>query len=75
MRREVSFDSKRSNNTFGRRAEAVDSEVDPSSSLALDSLDDAKLHQEDRFKHYFIDDKYLLYKSRVCVLAIGDFHL
>ena len=51
-----------------------DSEVDPSSSFALDPLDDAKLCQGDRFRHYSIDDEYLLYKGRVCVPAIGDFY-
>ena len=53
----------------------MDLEVDPSSLFALDPSDDAKIHQGDRFRHYSIDDEYLLYKGSVCILAIGDFHL
>ena len=53
----------------------MDLEVEPSSSFALDPLDDAKLCQGDRFRHYSIDDKYLLYKGRVCVHFVGDFCL
>ena len=53
----------------------MDSKVDPSSSFVSDPLDDAKLRQGDRLRHYSIDDEYLLYKGRVCVPAIGDFSL
>ena len=59
MRREVSFDLERSNKTSRCRVEVVDSEVYPSSSFALDPLDDAKLCQGDRFRHYSIDDEYV----------------
>ena len=71
----MSFDLKQSNNTYGCRVEAVNLKVDPSSSFALDSLDDAKLCQGDRFRNYSIDDEYLLYKGRVCVPVVGDFCL
>ena len=73
--REVSFDLEQSNKTFGCRAKAVDLEVDPSSSFALDPLDDAKLCQGDTFRNYSIDVEYLLYKGRVCVPSVGDFRL
>ena len=53
----------------------MDLEVDPSLSFALNPLDDAKLHQGERFRHYSIDNKDLLYKGRVCVLVINDFCL
>ena len=72
-RREVSFDPKQSNESFGCRVEAADSKVDLSSSFALDPLDDAKLHHGERFRHYSIDDEYLLYKVRVYVPATSDF--
>ena len=49
--REASVDPERSNETSGCRAEAEDSEVDPSSSFVLDPLDDAKLCQGERFRH------------------------
>ena len=58
--REASVDPERSNETSRCRAKAEDSEVDPSSSFVLDPLDDAKLCQGERFRHYSIDDKYLL---------------
>ena len=77
MGREVSFDLKQSIETFGCRAKAVEFKVDPSSSfalgLALGPLDDVKLCQGDRFRHYSIDDKYLFYKGRVCIPIVGDF--
>ena len=75
MRRKVNFDPERSNGTVGCRVEVVDLEVDPSSSFVLDPLDDTKLYEGDRFRHYSIDDEYLLYKGRVCVLIVGDFRL
>ena len=50
-RSEMSFDPKRSNGTFGCRVKAVDSKVNPSSSFALDPLDEAKPHQGDRFRN------------------------
>ena len=53
----------------------MDSEVDPSSSFALDPLDDAKSYQGDRFRNYSIDDEYLLYKGRVCIPIVGDLNL
>ena len=74
-RREASFNLEQSNETCGCRAKAVDSKVDPSSSFVLDPLDDAKLLRAYRFKHSFIDDEYLLYKGRVCILIVGDFRL
>ena len=52
-----------------------DSKVGPSLSFVLNPLDDAKLCQGERFRHYSIDDKYLLYKGRVCVPAKGGFCL
>ena len=73
MRREARFDSEQSNNTFKCRAKAVDSEVDPSSSFALGSLNDAKRCKGDRLNHYSINDEYLLYKGRVWALATGNF--
>ena len=42
-RRKASFDSKRSDKTFGCRSKVEDLEVDPSSSFVLNPLDDAKL--------------------------------
>ena len=51
MGREASIDLERSTETSRFRAEAEDSEVDPSSSFVLDPLDDAKLPQGDRFRH------------------------
>ena len=63
----MSFDLEISNKTFGCRGKVEDLEVDPSQSFVLDPLDDAKLCQGDRFRRYSIDDKYLLYKDRVCV--------
>ena len=69
------FDMERSNKTFGCRTKAVELEVGPSSSFVLDPLDDAKLCQEETFRHYSIDDKYLLYKGRVCIPVVGDFHI
>ena len=75
MGRKASFDLERSSKTFGCRAKVVDLEVDPSSSFTLDPLDVAKLCQGKQFRHYSIDDEYLLYKGRVCVLAIDDFYL
>ena len=74
-RREASFDLEQSNDLFWCRAKALDSKVDPSSSFVLDPLDDTKTHQGDRFRHYSIDDKYVLYKGRVYILVVGDFHL
>ena len=71
--REASIDPEGSSETSGYRAKAEDSEVDPSSSFVLDPLDDVKLCQGERFRHYSIDDEYLLYKGRVCVPATGDF--
>ena len=72
-RRKASFDSERSNESFGFRVEAEPSEVDLSPSFALDPLDGAKLCQGERFRHFSIDDEYLLYKGRVCVPATGNF--
>ena len=51
MGREVSFDLEQSNKTFGCRVKDVDLKLEPSSSFALDPLDDAKLCQGDRFRH------------------------
>ena len=72
--RKTRFDP-RSNKIFGYSAEAENSEVDPSSSFALDPLDDDKLCQGERFRQYSIDDEYLFYKGRVCIPSIGDFCL
>ena len=71
--RKASFDPERSNKSFGFRAAAEPLEVDLSPSFALDPLDGAKLCQGERFRHFSIDDKYLLYKGRVCVQSTGDF--
>ena len=69
----ASFDPKQSNESFGFRAEAEPSEVDLSPSFVLNSLDGAKLCQGERFRHFSINDEYLLYKGRVCVPATGNF--
>ena len=75
MGREASIDPERSTETSRFRAEAEDSEVDPSSSFVLDPLDDVKLCHGERFRHYSIDDEYLLYEGRVCVPTVGSFRL
>ena len=75
MGRKASFDPERSNESFGFRAKAEPLEIDLSPSFALDPLDGVKLHQGERFRHFSINDEYLLYKGRVCVLTIGNFCL
>ena len=73
--RKASFDSKQSNEPFGFRAKAESLEVDLLPSFAPDPLDGVKLCQGERFRHFSIDDEYLLYKGRVCVPATrGNFH-
>ena len=72
--RKASFDLEQSNESFGFRAKAKPLEVDLSPSFALDPLDGVKLCQGERYKHFSMDDKYLLYEGRVCVLvATRDF--
>ena len=66
---------KQSNEAFGCRAEVVDSKLDPSPSFDLDPLNDVELCQGDGFRHYSIDDKYLLYKDRVFLPIVDEFHL
>ena len=72
--RKASVYLERSNKTFECR-ETEDSKVDPSSSFDLDSLGGDKLRQGERYRHYSIDNEYLLYKDRVYVPALGDFRL
>ena len=73
--RKASFDPEQSNKSFGFRAEAEPLEVDLPPSFALDPLDGVKLRQGERFRHFSIDDEYLLYKGKVCILVVGDFCL
>ena len=50
--------------SFGCRAKAEPSKVDLSPSFALDPLNGAKLCQGEKFRHFSINDEYLLYKGR-----------
>ena len=73
--RKASVDLERLNETFGCQTKAKTLGADPSLPFTLDLGDGDKLCQVERCKHHSIDDKYLLYKGRVCVLVIGDFHI
>ena len=73
MKGKASFDLKRSKKSFGFRAKAEPLEVDLPPSFALDPLHGAKICQGEKFRHFSIDDEYLLYKGRVCVPATATF--
>lgn len=47
--------------------------VDPSYPFDIGSLGGAKVHRGEKYRHYSIDNEYLLYKGRACVPTIGDF--
>ena len=72
--RGASASPQRLDETLGFSIESTESlGVDPSPPFEVPSLGGDKVRRGEKYRHYSIDDKYLLYKGRVCVLAMGDF--
>ena len=71
--RGASASPERLDETLGFSTEPESSGVDPSPPFEVPSLGGDKVRRGEKYRHYSIDDEYLLYKGRVCVPATGDF--